>query len=95
MKFAAKIRYIQDTDKIQSIRPAHRAYLTNLLKDGNIAATGPFTDNYGALIVYEANDLAQAEEFIRNDPFNIGGIFIDWEIHPWNVVMANKSLFPD
>ncbi len=94
MKFAAKIKYIADQDKIQSVRPIHRAYLTTLLSNGNIVATGPFTDGYGALIIYEATDLEAAEQFIKNDPFNKEGIFISWEVHPWNCVMANKELFP-
>ena len=41
MKFAAIIKYISDADKIQSVRPLHRAYLTSLLNQGNIVATGP------------------------------------------------------
>ena len=95
MKFAAKSKYISDAEKIQSIRPTHRAYLTELLNKGNIVATGPFTDGFGALIIYEATDIEKAESFIKNDPFNKEGIFISWEIHPWNCVMANKNLFPE
>lgn len=94
MKFAAKIKYISDADKIQSIRPLHRAYLTSLLNQGNIAATGPFTDGFGALIIYEAADYDTAESLIKNDPFCKEGIFISWEVHPWNCIMANKDLFP-
>ena len=94
MKFAAIIKYISDADKIQSVRPLHRAYLTVLLNQGNIAATGPFTDGFGALIIYEAPDHETAESFIKNDPFNKEGIFISWEVRPWNCVMANKDVFP-
>ena len=94
MKFAAKIRYIQDADKIQNVRPSHRAYLTDLLANEKLVAAGPFLDNYGALIIYEAPDLTGAEELIKNDPFHREGIFIDWEIHPWNTVFANKNLLP-
>lgn len=94
MKFAAIIKYISDTDKIQSVRPLHRAYLTSLLNQGNIVATGPFTDGFGALIIYEANDQNATESLIKSDPFYKEGIFISWELHPWNVVMANKDLFP-
>lgn len=94
MKFAAIIKYISDTDKIQSVRPLHRAYLTSLLNQGNIVATGPFTDGFGALIIYEASDHDATESLIKSDPFYKEGIFISWELHPWNVVMANKDLFP-
>ena len=94
MKFAAIIKYISDADKIQSVRPLHRAYLTSLLNQGNIVATGPFTDGFGALIIYEATDHDATETLIKNDPFYKEGIFISWDLHPWNCVMANKDLFP-
>jgi uncharacterized protein YciI len=94
MKFAAIIKYISDADKIQSVRPLHRAYLTSLLNQGNIVATGPFTDGFGALIIYEAIDHDATETLIKNDPFYKEGIFISWDLHPWNCVMANKDLFP-
>jgi uncharacterized protein YciI len=65
MKFAAIIKYISDADKIQSVRPLHRAYLTSLLNQGNISATGPFTDGFGALIIYEAPDLKPLKALLK------------------------------
>jgi uncharacterized protein YciI len=60
MKFAAVIEYTQNQAKIAEVRPAHRVYLTNLLQTGRLAAAGPFTDDSGALIVYEADTPEQA-----------------------------------
>src|SRR6266498_3210122 len=54
MKFAAVIEYIQDKEKIAAVRPVHRQYLASLKEKGQLAISGPFTDDYGALIVYEA-----------------------------------------
>src|SRR5262249_47735844 len=54
MKFAATIEYTPDKAKIEQVRPAHRKYLTGLLQQGKLAAAGPFMDDSGALIVYEA-----------------------------------------
>ena len=76
MKFAALIEYIFDKEKIGTIRPAHRAYLTKLLGEGKLAISGPFTDDYGAMIVYEAATAEEALTFLQGDPFHAGGV--DW-----------------
>ncbi|MFN4259903.1 MAG: YciI family protein [Gemmataceae bacterium] len=94
MKFAAIIEYIQDRDKIQSIRPTHRQYLASLKDKGQLVASGPFTDDSGALIIYEANSIEEAEAILKGDPFCQHGIFMSWKIRPWNPVMANHSLLP-
>jgi uncharacterized protein YciI len=94
MKYAAIIEYSQDREKVQSVRPAHRAYLAGLKAQGRLAAAGPFTDDSGALIVYEANSPEEAESFLRGDPFHANGIFLAYVLRPWNPVMANLGLFP-
>jgi uncharacterized protein len=94
MKFAAMIEYTKDSAKITDIRPAHRKYLTQLKEEGQLAVCGPFTDDGGGLIVYEANTKEEAEALIRNDPFCQNQVFVSWVIRPWNVVMANRDLFP-
>jgi uncharacterized protein YciI len=94
MKFAAIIEYSQDKAKIAEIRPTHRQYLAALKANGQLAASGPFTDDYGALIVYEAATKEEAEGFLKADPFNAAGIFVSYVIRPWNTVIANRELFP-
>jgi len=94
MKFAAIIEYIQDKAKIEAIRPTHRQYLAELKAKGQIAATGPFLDDFGALIIYEAARKEDAEAMLEADPFNKAGVFVSWVIRPWNPVMANRDLFP-
>lgn len=94
MKYAAVIEYIQDKDKVNQIRPTHRQYLTSLKEKGQLAATGPFMDDFGALIVYEASTPQEAEALLKADPFCQQGVFVRWTIRPWNVVMANRELFP-
>jgi uncharacterized protein YciI len=94
MKFAAVIEYITDKDKIQSLRPTHRQYLAALKERGQLAVCGPFTDDWGGLIVYEAASAAEAEALLKADPFHQGGVFVRWTLRPWNAVMANRDLFP-
>jgi uncharacterized protein YciI len=94
MKFAAIIEYTEDREKTDQIRPAHRQYLATLKAGGKLAISGPFTDAPGALIVYEADSVAEAEKILRGDPFHANGIFVSWKIRPWNPVFANRELFP-
>lgn len=94
MKFAAIIEYLQDKAKVDEIRPTHRQYLRGLKEKGQIAATGPFTDDSGALIIYEAATKEEAEALLKGDPFNQAGVFLKYVIRPWNPVMANRELFP-
>ena len=94
MKFAAVIEYLQEPEKVNSIRPAHRQYLLDLKARGQLAATGPFTDGSGALIIYETTDAREAEQLLQADPFSKNGIFLKYVLRPWNPVFANRELFP-
>lgn len=94
MKFAAIIEYLQDNEKVQAIRPAHRQYLISLKEKGQLVLAGPFTDNSGALIVYEAASAEEAEKFLKADPFHQNGVFLKWVLRPWNTVFANRDLLP-
>jgi uncharacterized protein YciI len=94
MKFAAIIEYTQDKAKILEIRPVHRQYLTSLRERGQLAASGPFTDDSGALIIYEAASRDEAEKLLQGDPFHKNGIFLQYQLRPWNPVLANRDLFP-
>ena len=94
MKFATIIEYGPDLSKIAEIRPIHRAYLAELMKAGKLAISGPFVDDSGGLIVYEADSAEEAGQFIAADPFSKAGVFATWTIRPWNPVMANPALLP-
>lgn len=94
MKFAAVIEYSQDKAKVAAVRPAHRQYLAGLRDRGQLAASGPFTDDSGALIIYEAASREEAESILQGDPFHQNGIFLRYQLRPWNPVIANRELFP-
>ena len=85
MKFATVFEYA-NVEKIPETRPAHRAYLTELKERGQLVASGPFEDDSGALIIYEAESAEAAERLIRGDPFHEAGVFARWTIKPWKQV---------
>jgi len=92
MKFAAIIEYTTDTARIAATRPAHREYLKTLLDSGRLAISGPFADDRGGILVYEATSAEEVEKMLRDDPFTRAGVFEKWQIREWRVVMANAQL---
>ena len=92
MLWAAWIEYTPDQAKVAAIRPAHREYEGKLLAKGKLALGGPLTDQFGALIVYNADTKEAAEELLKADPFHTSGVFVRWQIRPWKVVFANPAL---
>ena len=92
MKFAALAKYTPDASTIAKARPAHRQYLTGLREQGKLVISGPFTDDSGGLLVYEAETSEQVDTMLREDPFATQGVYLSWEIRPWNVVFINQDL---
>ena len=92
MKYAAVIEYSQDRQKVESARPAHRAYLAGLVEKNQLFASGPYEDGYGALIIYEADSPEAAEALLTADPFHAAGVFVRWTVRPWKMVFANPNL---
>jgi uncharacterized protein YciI len=89
MKFAASIEYSQDSTLVEAHRPAHRAYLTGLLDQGKLFASGPYADGSGALIIYDADSPEAAEGLLKADPFHAAGVFLKWEMRPWKVIFQS------
>ena len=85
MKFATVFRY-GNQDRIADVRPRHREYLTLLKEQGKLFASGPFEDDSGALIIYEADSQADAEALIAADPFHEVGVFQSYDMKPWRQV---------
>jgi uncharacterized protein YciI len=94
VKYAAVIEYNQDKALVDSHRPAHRAYLTSLIEKNQLFASGPTEDNYGALIIYEADSPEAVEGLMRADPFFAAGVFLKWTVRPWKMVFFNPNLAP-
>jgi len=94
MKFVATIEYCDDADLVGRVRPDHRQYCATLKERGQLAASGPFTDRPGALIIYEAESAEAAEALLKADPFHAAGVFQSWKLRPWTAATANRELFP-
>lgn len=71
-------------------RPAHRAYLGQLLEQGHLLVSGPFTDGQdeGALLVFRAESAAEVEELLHQDPMYLNGVVTGMRIRAWNPVLG-------
>ena len=85
------ILYAKDVEGSAELRARHRAdhlaHVTQLDEAGRIVFAGPLKDeagerSMGAVIIFEARDLADARATVASDPFTQGGIFAELEIHP-------------
>lgn len=82
MKFAVFIEYDRDEARIKAHFQAHRQYLRTFLEGGQLLAAGPYTDNGGALNVYEADSPELVDGWLRGDPFHAAGVAVRWSIQP-------------
>jgi uncharacterized protein YciI len=71
-----------------AVRPKHREYLSDLLEQGKLHESGPFADDKGALIIYEAADEAEARALIAADPYTDAGVVATNDLREW------KRVFP-
>ncbi|MEE2031060.1 YciI family protein [Rhodococcus chondri] len=69
-------------------RPDHRGWLSGLVADGTVLATGPWTDGTGALIVIDVADEAAARELMAQDPFAQADLIDAVRITGWLPVMG-------
>ncbi|EEE37786.1 ycii-related domain protein [Rhodobacteraceae bacterium KLH11] len=69
-------------------RAAHLAYLE---ETGVVAQAGPLLDGeamIGSLIVLDVEDMTQAQEWARNDPYARAGLFDSVELIQWKRVIG-------
>lgn len=69
-------------------RAAHLAYLE---ETGVVSQAGPLLDGedmVGSLIVLDVEDMAVAQEWARNDPYAMAGLFDTVDLIRWNRVIG-------
>jgi len=85
--FAAVLEFADDHERRLATRPTHRAYLRSLLDAGKLRISGPFADETGALIVYEAESLDEAQALLDADPYRQEGVIADARIRESSIVL--------
>lgn len=87
-KFALMLTFGSNTEDRLAARPAHREYLAGLLANGKLVASGPWVDDTGALIIYEAADEPEVREIIANDPYTQAKVATSSVLKEWNRVYS-------
>lgn len=70
-----------EPDKIYQTVPAHVEYWEKYNSENYPG--GPFADRSGGLIIFEAIDINEATNFIKNDPFIINDVLESTWIKEW------------
>lgn len=84
--YALDYRYT-DADLRARVRPRHLAYLRSLLEDGTLVMAGPWADGSGALVLFHADDDAQAQAVVDADPYTVEGASAERRLREWTVVL--------
>ncbi len=87
-KFVAVLEFTDQEELRLHTRPTHREYLRSLFDAGKLVMSGPWTDDTGAMLIYEAVDIAEAEQLLDADPYRTAGVIADARIKEWRVVMG-------
>ncbi len=76
-------------------REQHLAYVARLDEEGRITLAGPIRDDsgdqsVGAVIVFEAANLAEARRIVDADPYVAGGVYESVTVSPFKLVFPKK-----
>jgi uncharacterized protein YciI len=73
-------------------REAHLALVREAHARGEILYGGGLGDPpRGALIVFQGDSPAVAEQFAARDPYVLNGVVVAWRVLPWHVVVGRAA----
>jgi uncharacterized protein YciI len=75
-------RGIVDKSTFDQFVPAHKAYVQALNAQGHTATTGYWKSSRGGMLLFQADDLAQAQQLVSQDPL-IANHCVEYELHEW------------
>jgi uncharacterized protein YciI len=76
-------------ERRQPFRHVHLAYATKWQEAGKLILAGACKPE-GALLVFRVDNVAEAEEFAKNDPYVLNGLISRWSAREWVVVIGNQ-----
>ena len=88
--FALLYNVVDDyVERRAAFRNEHLSMATAATERGELMLGGAFDDPAdGALLVFQGESKAVAEDFARTDPYVLNGLVKDWRVRPWNVVIG-------
>lgn len=86
--YVIRFRYA-DKKARDETRPRHREYLAGMRDQGKLIMAGPFADDSGGMVVYEAADEAEVRSWVAADPYYQAGVMGDLDVAEWQVVFGS------
>jgi uncharacterized protein YciI len=84
-RFVLEIKFKDDEKRLQ-VRPAHRAFLAERLAERKLVTAGPWADDSGALLVFEADSEAELRELLAADPYRIANVYDEVSLREWQPI---------
>ena len=87
--FAVQYDYTPGAD-LDSVRPAHRAYLRKLAEAGDLVASGPLvgSEHGGALLIMQAPHQERVADLLDRDPYVASDVIARRTITEWDPVIG-------
>ena len=82
--FVVELVYGENRDYRMEVRPAHREYMKELQSRGILRAAGPYTDDRGAMLIYDVADADELGRILDADPYTEAGVIAETSIREWN-----------
>jgi hypothetical protein len=77
------------------LRDEHLALAWAAQADGRLILAGALADPVdGAVLLFEGESAAVAEEFARADPYVRSGLVTRWHVRPWTTVVGEIAVAP-
>ncbi|RJQ84400.1 YciI family protein [Amycolatopsis panacis] len=85
--YLVEIRYVPE--KLADVRPRHRAYLNEHAAQGRVAVAGPLGDDTGGLGLWQAENEAELQTLIDNDPYYLEGVVAERSVREFRPVLGS------
>ena len=89
--FIANLKYKKSIEEVNKVLEAHLEYLDKYFEKGKFICTGKKSfPELGGVILFDSNNLEEAEKILYEDPFYIEEI-ADYEIIEFQPVKFNQN----
>jgi uncharacterized protein len=87
---AIEFSYTTPSAERDRLRPTHRERLARLREEGKLFASGPWSDDTGALVIFDTS-AEEAKQLVAGDPyFQVEGVTINY-VREWNAIISPKA----
>ena len=78
-----------------SFRSEHLRLAWEYQERGDLVLAGALTEPAdGAVLLFQGDTAAAAEEFANSDPYVANGLIREWKVREWNTVVGNLAVNP-